>query len=388
MKYIASSIVAIATICLPLHTMALPRFALVVGARCGSCHVNPTGGQIRNEFGSTWDAENLTLPESREDDFPINTRINDNLSFGFDYRSQFIYDRLSKTTTFQAMTTSLYGAVRLSSKVVFYFKQDIINGTYGSGFGGTEVYGLVRLFPRGWYIKGGSFLPDYGWKIDDHTAYTRGGDVGILPGSQQPSIANGLIFGPNYKDIGAEVGGTIENLTLTAGLFNGSGNIQPIDPSQDKAYVAKVDYMGSLPFFNWRLGASGYGFKSFRMGGMFVGFASSDSIIVILGEIDWTHNYLLGSSVAENINTMAAFAEVDYRAIHGLWLVGRFDVFDPLQGVSDDDASPATNTLKRIILGLEFFPYSFVEVRPQYRLLIEQPTISNDQALVQMHLWF
>ena len=31
---------------------ALPRFALEQGASCVSCHVNPTGGGMRNDYGS------------------------------------------------------------------------------------------------------------------------------------------------------------------------------------------------------------------------------------------------------------------------------------------------------------------------------------------------
>jgi hypothetical protein len=80
-------------------------------------------------------------------------------------------------------------------------------------------------------------------------------------------------------------------------------------------------------------------------------------------------------------NTMAAHGEIDYRATQGLWFLGMFDIFDPIQGIEGTDK-------KRVTLGIEFFPYSFVELRPQYRLNIEDPSVSNDQALVQMHLWF
>jgi hypothetical protein len=367
---------------------ALPRFALVAGAKCGSCHSNPTGGQMRTEYGTAFSSEKLPLAELRDSDFTFNPKLTDNITIGGDYRSQFVYDGLSKSTTFQAMSTTIYGAANIGKKLLLYFKQDIVNGTYsGPGglnaglYNGTEVYGLAKILPGGGYIKGGSFLPDYGWRIDDHTAYTRGGDLGFTGAGYHP----GLLFVPNYKDIGVEAGVYIENLFVTAGLFNGTGQQQPIDFSKYKAWVAKVEYSGGLASLNYRIGASGYGYREFTMGGFNAGVGTGD--LALLGEIDWTKNYLVGPANPGG-NSMAAFAEIDYRAIQGLWLTGRFDMEDPVQGVSDDESAPATNSVKRMTLGVEFFPFSFVEIRPQYRIVIETPSVSNDVAFVQMHLWF
>jgi len=385
-------ILAIPTFLLTQLAFALPRFALTTGAKCSSCHVNPTGGQMRTEYGSTFSPDLLPLRASRDEDFAFSGKLNDNISIGGDYRSQFIWDQFSKTTTFQSMTTSLYGGVKLSKKFSFYFKQDIVNGTYNGPnaglYNGTEVYGLARP-STSWFIQGGMFLPDYGWRVDDHTAYTRGGDLGYTSaGSHQ-----GLLFVPNYKDIGVEVGGYIENLSITAGIFNGTGHLTPIDFSKHKSYSGKLEYMGALGSTNFRLGVSGYGFRSFHMGGVHFGIGGADSCLVLFGEMDWTHNTLSITPNAlvlnEQANTMAAFAELDYRLIEGLWATGRYDVFDPMQGLADDDTSPTTNSVQRVTVGLEFFPYSFVEVRPQFRFTLEKPSVSdNNLGYVQMHVWF
>jgi hypothetical protein len=370
-------------------TFALPRFALMTGAKCSSCHVNPTGGQMRTEYGTAFSTDKIPLEDLKDSSFAFSAKLTDNISLGADYRSQFIYDRLSETTTFQSMTTSIYGAAQLSKKVVFYFKQDLVNGTYGDGalyggiYNGTEVYGLAKVLPLDGYIKGGAFSPNYGWRIDDHTSYTRGGDLGFTGAGYHP----GLMFVPNYHDIGVEAGIYIENLFLTAGLFNGTGHQQPIDFSKKKAYAVKLEYSGGagLSSFNYRIGGSAYGYDDFTMGGISAGFGVGD--VVVFGEADWTKNYMVDPSNPGG-NAMMGFAEIDYRAIQGLWLTGKFDVIDPVEGVADDDATPATNTIERVTLGLEFFPLSFVEIRPQYRIVIEKPSVSNDVALVQMHLWF
>ena len=41
---------------------ALPRFASRKGARCQSCHVNPSGGAMRQPFGVQYGWEQLPVP--------------------------------------------------------------------------------------------------------------------------------------------------------------------------------------------------------------------------------------------------------------------------------------------------------------------------------------
>ncbi|MBI3193678.1 MAG: hypothetical protein HYZ34_04305 [Ignavibacteriae bacterium] len=356
-------------------TLAIPRFALMTGAKCGACHTNPTGGQMRTEYGSSFSVDALPIAAHKDDEFTFNPKLTDNITIGGDFRTQFFYDQSSKTTGFHAMTTTLYGSVQLAKKILFYFKDDIINsGSYGSKVG-LEAYGLMKVLPNNGYIKFGAFLPDYGWRLDDHTGFTRGG---------------ALFFTPNYKDIGLELGSYFGDVFLTAGVYNGTGNEWKIDFSKDKAYTMKIEYMGKADELNFRIGASGYGFRSYKMGGVHAGLAFGD--LIISGEMDWTNNKLLNPTspnpIDESKNMMAAYAEVDYRAMQGLWFTGKFDMFDPLNGIGDDDVSSATNTLKRLTFGLEYYPFSFVELRPQYRVVMETPSVDNNQALVQLHLWF
>ena len=366
-----STLVVLVMFCLATTTFALPRFALMTGAKCASCHVNPTGGQMRNDYGASYSTEKLPLTALQDSEFTFSGKLNDNISIGGDYRSQFIYDAAQQQSTFQAMTTTLYGTIRLNKKFSFYYKQDLVNSGYNS-LNGPEVFVLAKVLPDGWYIKGGDFLPDFGWRIDDHTSSTRGGDFIAMPG---------LIFIPNYKDIGAEVGGYAGGLFLSAGLFNGTGNFKKLDFSNEKAYVGRAEYMGSLSNVNFRIGASGYGYRNFKMYGVNAGIGGE--CFALYGEVDWTHNIYspFDGTITDGHKQMAAFTELDYTPLQGLTLTGRFSIFDLEQGVND-------NEIKQLSLGFEFFPYSFVEVRPQYRINIETPSKSNDYALVQMHVWF
>ncbi len=365
--------------------LALPRFALMAGAKCGSCHVNPTGGQIRTDYGLSYgmDALPLRTGKGEGDDagFTFNPKLSENFTIGADFRRQFIIEQTGGASAFHLMTMSLYGSVQLQKRLVFFFKQDLVNETYGA-LGGPEVFIVAKILPGGWYVKGGDFLPDYGWRLDDHTAYVRGGDLGFLPGFAGHA---GLIFLPNYKDIGMEFGGYAGGFFITAGVFSGSGNTQKIYFENDKAYSAKIEYSGNIESVNFRLGASGYGYKSYKMGGIHAGLGTAD--VALLGEVDVTHNTIdpfavpSPGDINESGRAMAAYGELDIRAVQGVWFTGKYDVFDPIRGVTGD-------ALKRLTIGMEFFPYPFVEFRPQYRLAMETPSIDNNTGLVQLHVWF
>ena len=84
---------------------ALPKFASRVGVKCQACHVDPTGGGMRNTLGSTYGREELPVRTYKNvvdtsddgkvvmtkeditniDDF--STAITPNLSYGADFRT-------------------------------------------------------------------------------------------------------------------------------------------------------------------------------------------------------------------------------------------------------------------------------------------------------------
>jgi hypothetical protein len=76
---------------------------------------------------------------------------------------------------------------------------------------------------------------------------------------------------------------------------------------------------------------------------------------------------------------MAAFAEADVQAIQG-------------SGSSQNTTSSIRNRESRRMKceshWVRILPYYYVEVRPQYRINMETPSVKNDQPVVQMHVWF
>ena len=95
-----------------------------------------------------------------------------------------------------------------------------------------------------------------------------------------------------------------------------------------------------------------------------------------MGEFDIANDYIFKDTVST-----ALMVEAAYRIIKGLEAVVRLDRFDPNSDAEKDE-------LTRVVIGLEIFPFSFIEIRPQYRIQMEDPKIDNDSALIQFHIWY
>jgi hypothetical protein len=78
--------------------LAEPYLAVRTGLKCGACHVNPTGGGKRTEFGAVYGqtefaasrldpATGAVLPESAAEPAPWTGKINDHIGLGADLRA-------------------------------------------------------------------------------------------------------------------------------------------------------------------------------------------------------------------------------------------------------------------------------------------------------------
>jgi hypothetical protein len=354
-----------------IEIFSLPRFALRQGGTCIDCHVNPTGGNLRNDGG--WSYGKNALPmKSTPADFIMSNRLANNIQFGLDYRTQFLTkeDSISRKGDFQKMAASIYANVELSDEIDVTTRYDFIWGI-------TEAYVTARVLPNNSYIKAGSFQPNFGIRLDDHTAYTRGGDMNLLfDGSR------GLIYRPAYTETGIEAGAFINDFALiTASAGSPHGRPFQTDPS----YTGSVQiYPPFSDEFSFLFGGSYSNFKrqNFMTGGMenitmyggFAGFGIGN--FTLLAEYDIAKDYLTA-----DVTSNAVMVEASYRLMKGLEAVVRYDRFDPDKDVED-------NELSRVVLGLEVFPFSFIEIRPQYRIQMEVPSVKNNSIVVQMHLYY
>ena len=364
----------IISLCLVDITYSLPRFAVRLGDKCIDCHYNPTGGLIRNEDGWNFGKNILSAISPREQDFSMSPKIGENITLGLDYRTQFLYSAEKDRADFQQMTGSIYTNIALAEKINLLARYDFIYDIW-------EAYGVANILPGNGYLKVGSFEPYFGLRIDDHTAYTRGGDMYLLFTNGR----NGLIYNPLYTEAGLEIGyqfGELAFLTGSVGTNLTSGSTLTRDPT----YTARLELDPKIGKVNLLFGGSYASTELIQatptgptvLPAYFYGFFTGVGYnrFSLLAEFD------IGNDVSsDSTKSNYAMAELAYVITIGLEAVVRYDRVDPNIDVSNDE-------LQHIILGFEWFPYSFIEIRPQYRFILEEENVSNDAVVIQFHFWY
>jgi hypothetical protein len=361
-------------ILLSASAFGLPRFAVRLGDKCIDCHFNPTGGIIRNEDGWNYGKNILSAISPREKDFMITPKIGDNIYIGLDYRTQYLYSSEKKRTDFQQMTGSVYTNVGLAKNINLLGRYDFIYNIW-------EAYGVAHILPNNSYIKVGSFQPNYGIRIDDHTAYTRGGDFALLSSEGM----QGLIYTPFYTEAGIEAGANISDwglLTASAGASIVQNTPAGGTLRKDPNYTARLEIDPQIGRVGLMFGGSYASIKIPRKADFYGGFFGVGyKRISLLGEFDLSENV-----TAQGLKSNYAMAEAAYVIALGIEAVVRYDRFDP--NISNDN-----DELQHLVVGFEWYPYSFIEIRPQYRFMLDHPNtnsviVNHGSAVIQFHFWY
>jgi hypothetical protein len=331
---------------------------------------------MRNENGLVFGKNIISMISPRDDKFPVSPKLSENISFGFDYRSQFLYSQEKKRTDFQDMAGSIYLNAAVSENIDVTARYDFIWAIW-------EGFATARILPNNSYIKVGTFSPNYGIRLDDHTSYTRGGDYGLLFSS---GTARGLIYNPLYLETGVEIGANISgDISLTASVGKSRSNSTF---AADPTWTTRLEFTPSIDKIGLSFGGSFAstktkkfdqltGAQSYLPTQLYGGFAGIGyKKFSLMGEYD-----IAGDYVASGTKSGAFMIEASYQVLTGLEAVVRYDRFDPDRDKSSDEHS-------HLILGFEFYPYSFVEIRPQYRINLEDPEVKNDAFVLQFHFWY
>ena len=350
---------------------ALPRFSARTGAKCQSCHVNPSGGGMRQAFGVQYGRDKLPVPSwSEEAELADFTNLITNvLGVGADFRTMFFYQQVPDTgasapavsskNAFWQMQGDLYINLRLSKKINIYLDKGL--------YSGFEVFGMLGILPARGFIKVGKFIPAFGTKLDDHTAYIRT-YTGFSPERGRPELT------------GLEVGVSPGAYSVTGGFYNGSDGFGS-GVGNEKSILLRADGI-------WALGddaALGVGVNAFRRyessGGqtsLYGGVGSARyGPVVLFGEVDLIRSGGGGSQP----NGLVLYAEANYLLLEGVDLKVAYDFYDSNTDQKD-------GALSRYSLGLEFFPLPGVELRPMYRFVREEPAeLRNNEFHVLIHFY-
>jgi hypothetical protein len=322
---------------------SLPRLATEHGAPCSKCHVSPNGGGMRNEFGHATSYNELALQQTRKylGDYKATSRLNDNITFGADYR--LLYE---KNLSFFRMQTDFYMSLEMLKHITFNFTLAPSNM--------RESYVLIK--PKGdqYWIKAGEFTPAFGLHDADHNEFIETVPL-ILP---QVSV-DGVSLGGNF--------------------FNGS-NItveyyRPNGQSVGTFHSFRAGYLGKLGFLvglSWRqsekLAQSSYG--AFPIAKAFFGGLNYDRLTA-LAEIE---------AVGVGNEQRVFYSQLEGKVIDGLYLLAEYNWHDP-------DTHLKTGTNQYYKFSCEFFPVPFIEIRPS--VVVEKLQFQSkftNRYLVQLHV--
>src|SRR4029077_19516298 len=123
--------------------LAEPYLAVRTGFKCMVCHVNPTGGGKRTEFGAIYGQTALpasrldletgeAVPEGAPDPAPFTGKVNNHLGFGADLRANASASFIPHTTdtyAFDPVRAQLYMEIRpIVDRLTIYLDERVSPG--------------------------------------------------------------------------------------------------------------------------------------------------------------------------------------------------------------------------------------------------------------------
>jgi hypothetical protein len=347
---------------LPMLASAEPYLAVRYGLKCMGCHVNPTGGGLRNSTGARF--SQVTIPQ-----FQLPQALqgvwtggigHDTLRFGGDFRTARIDTRVPTEPTQRFSGTEqsrLYTDVQFwPDHLAFYFDQQVAPGQ------SLEQERYVRLSATGneIYFKGGQFYLPFGWRLQDQSAFVR-----QLTGINMTA-----------PDRGVELGMEIPNWSAQLDYSDGPGNKGTVEGHQVTGNVIWLQPWGrigaSTAFVTSTAGAR-------RMAGLFGGTKTGP--VAWLGEIDWVSDAGYPEGTRRQLATL----------LEANWLVHQGHNLKLTSEYLDPDLKVKNDNKVRYSAVYEYTPIAFIQLRGGYRYYggIPQNNFDNRRVtFVELHALF
>jgi hypothetical protein len=330
---------------------AEPYLALASGQQCVACHVNPTGGGLRNAVGLAY-AQNVMPAWPLPAAAGWTGRLGELVRLGGDLREQWSRTEVPGQPTQQQWALDqvrLYADVAvIPERLGIYLDQQLAPGSSRA----QEAYVRLADASGRWRLKGGQFYLPFGWRLEDDTTVVR-----------QVSGIN-----MNAPDTGLEVGLELPQLSAQLALTNGVANTGTGSGSQLTGQAAWV-----LP--DWRLGVAAASTRADagdrQMAGLFGGLRTGP--LTWLAEVDWVRD----AGFPEGRRTLlAAIGEMNWAVFKGHNLKLTAEYFDPDRKVPEDHKT-------RIGLVWEFTPLPYLQLRAGVRRWdgIPQNALDNRRVL-------
>ena len=347
-------------VCLALASHRLhaePYLAVQQGYKCVACHVNPSGGGLRNDFGIVF-AENVMPAAGLPEAVPVWTgKVGDFVRLGGDLRASWTRTDVPHGKALQDFNLDqlrVYAdAAVIPDRLALYVDEGLAPGNAHA----LEAYVQFNDPARGWYLKGGQFYLPFGWRLQDQTAFVR--------------EVSGISM--TTPDSGIEIGLERSNWSAQIDLSNGAANAGAGSGHQLTGQVVWVQS-------RYRLGGaasvtqSGAGNR--RVGGLFAGIRTGP--VSWLGEADVVRD----AGFPEGARSIvAALGEADWRISRGHNLKVTAEYYDPDRSVAEDQKT-------RWSALYEWTPLPFVQLRAGLRRYrgIPQNDLDNRRTIfLELH---
>ena len=352
----------------PVRAGALPLYASREGKTCISCHYDPNGGGMRNDFGFLYGKNRHGLDtEAKWAKVTVDPRINEWLAIGVDMRLLYIASHTKDgpvigTSTFFPMQGQFNVAVTPHDYVTVVMSRGI---KFDSNlYEARELYGLIHGLPHDLYAKLGRFRLPFGLRQDDHTSYVRSAD--FLPYNSQED------------DAGVELGMAGSKYFGQLSFTNGSGTMSVSQRAQT--------FAGKAGLASKRISAGASGFHQYqeltraREDRWALYATSTWEQFTLIGEYGGGTQKVQGPFGGVR-NLWAAFAELDYRAARGINLRGKIDYLEP-------DRTTSGDLFRRWLVEADLAPVPFTELKLSFRNHNEELLGTYQEYLAQFFFPF
>lgn len=360
MKALRSLQLLIIGVTLSCSVHAEPYLAVRTGLKCVACHVNPSGGGLRNAVGQSF-AQNsiaahpLPAPLSSWDGSAANW-----LRLGGDARTSSTQTRIDAqpgTRSSGLQQARLYADVHwLANQLGAYIDETVAPGKPQR----QEAYLRLSTRDMGWYVKAGQFYLPFGWRLQDGTAFVR-----------QLSGIN-----MSVPDKGVELGMEKPDWSAQLDYSGGAGNKGAVRGHQVTGQLIWLQPWGRLGVATAHVTSTAGGRQAW---GAFAGTTT--------GPVAWLAEWddVVDDGFPEGRRRQAAtLLEADWLLHQGHNVKVTYEWLDPDRRVSHDDQV-------RYSLVYEYTPIAFMQLRAGYRRYrgIPQNALDNRQlSFIELHAMF
>jgi len=356
----------------PPAALAEPYLAVRTGYKCMVCHVNPTGGGKRTDFGAIYGQTDLpasrldpatgnAVPEGAAAPAPFTGRINDYIGLGADLRanaSGTFTPNTPSTFAFDPVRAQAYLEIRpIVDRLTIYLDERVSPGAATN----RETFAMLSTKNREWYVKMGRMFVPFGLRIEDDTAFIR--------------TVTGTTF--NSFDEGVEGGMEIGPWSAVVSMTNGAGG--GAETNRGKLFSSLFSYVASA----WRVGLSASanynGDADRRMQSAFAGLRT--------GIISWLASAVQvtdDGTPTGRVTQRASLVEGNVEVTKGHNLKLTYEYLDPNRDVKEDQR-------ERYSAVYEYSPFQFTQFRLAVRKNkgIPQNNAQNStETFLQWHAFF